>query len=654
MTGTNTSFRRFYLLGGIILAGWYLVEQRSTPGPWFWIIAGFLVLDMLLIGLSETKKLRSLGEGKVSLPSSLIWMICLLLLSIPFVLTYMFGKTIFQHPLERVLFLFWISGISAWFLQSSLSTKSISAAFVISLLTGGFIYRIGLFLPEISTSIFSLGWSEGSRYFNASQFLSSQIFGRNLALPVLHPSRYLLQAIPYLFAPHQILVHRIWQVVLWIGLTGGGAYSLARRIAGSRLFVTFLSVWLFLFFFQGAVYYHLMLCAIVIFAGFDSHKPVKTLVWVIVASVWAGISRLNWMPVPALLAVTLYLLENPLKGKNLVHYLTYPVIWSVAGAAAALLSNRVYIAISGNDPAFFSSSLHSFLIWHRLLPNQTYSYGILLGLLIVVLPLGLLVLQKFLGKELHKKIHWIRLLGLGCILSVFLLGGILVSVKIGGGGDLHNLDAFLVFYACISLYFVRDQIQLENSLTYSGKQVSPVLVLLTVVVPVVLLVSSEVIHKTIDSRTEQTEIAILQKVVDTANQQPGKPLFISETQLLAFQNLHNVDPIPEYEKVFLMEMVMSQNTSVLDPFQEKMKRQEFSMIVTDSTWILVEDIRSSFGIEGRLWIDKVVEPMLQYYEPLLSMENGSIRVLVPIGQRERFLKALDGIDEDYLVSNWYD
>lgn len=347
MTGSNTSFRRFYLFSGILLAGWYLVEQRSITGPWFWIIAGFLVIDLLVMGFTETNKLRQLDKGKISLPRPVVWLICLLLLSSPFVLTYAFGKTFFQNELERILFLFWVSGISAWLLQSTLSTRSISAAFVISFLSGGFIYRIGLFLPEISTSIFSLGWSEGSRYFNASQFLSSQIFGRDLALPVLHPSRYLLQAIPYLFAPHQILLHRIWQVVLWIGLTGAGAYSLARRITGSRLFVTVLSVWLFLFFFQGAVYYHLMLCAIVVFAGFDSHKPVKTLLWVIAASVWAGISRLNWMPVPALLAVALYLLENPFKGKNLVRYFLHPFIWCASGAAAALLSNRVYIATSG-------------------------------------------------------------------------------------------------------------------------------------------------------------------------------------------------------------------------------------------------------------------------------------------------------------------
>jgi len=43
------------------------------------------------------------------------------------------------------------------------------------------------------------------------------------------------------------------------------------------------------FFFQGAVYYHLMVCVVLGFAGLQKDKPLRTLIFVLLASVWAGI-----------------------------------------------------------------------------------------------------------------------------------------------------------------------------------------------------------------------------------------------------------------------------------------------------------------------------------------------------------------------------
>ena len=110
MSGSNSFFRRFYLLSGIVLAGWYLIQQRSSTGPWYWVIGGFLVIDMLVMGFTETKKLRQLGDSKIFVSRPVIWLICLLLMSSPFVLTYTFGKAIFQHthqelPLVQLRFL---------------------------------------------------------------------------------------------------------------------------------------------------------------------------------------------------------------------------------------------------------------------------------------------------------------------------------------------------------------------------------------------------------------------------------------------------------------------------------------------------------------------------------------------------------------------
>ena len=57
-------------------------------------------------------------------------------------------------------------------------------------------YKLASFIPDISTYPFSLAWSEASRYYYASLWLSKQVYGQLIPPSVLHPSRYLLQAIP--------------------------------------------------------------------------------------------------------------------------------------------------------------------------------------------------------------------------------------------------------------------------------------------------------------------------------------------------------------------------------------------------------------------------------------------------------------------------
>ncbi len=54
-------------------------------------------------------------------------------------------------------------------------------------------------------------------------------------------------------------------------------------------------------------------------------------------------------------------------------------------------------------------------------------------------------------------LHWrswhpLRILALVGIIGVFLGGGLIVSLKIGGGSNLHNLDAALFFVLVIGLF----------------------------------------------------------------------------------------------------------------------------------------------------------------------------------------------------------
>ncbi len=213
--------------------------------------------------------------------------------------------------------------------------------------------------------------------------------------------------------------------------------------------------WFFLYLFQGAVYYHLQICVIIILLGVSTKHPWRSLAAIIVSSFWAGMSRINWFPVPAILAITLYLLEEPYsRAGQFWRYIAKPVLWGVVGLGTALLGEAFYIAISGNtDLSAFGSSLTSSLLWYRWFPSDTNPIGIIPGTLIVSLPLFLL-LYLSIRKHLNN-LHPLRWFGAAAMLFILLGGGLVVSTKIGGGGDLHNMDAYMVLLALIGCLFLR-------------------------------------------------------------------------------------------------------------------------------------------------------------------------------------------------------
>jgi hypothetical protein len=82
---------------------------------------------------------------------------------------------------------------------------------------------------------FAMGWSETSRFYYPSLFLSEKIFGVRLPWPILHPSLHLLLAPPYWFdAP--LWFHRFWQVFLRFTLLGVTAQALIWRLPSGRRF----------------------------------------------------------------------------------------------------------------------------------------------------------------------------------------------------------------------------------------------------------------------------------------------------------------------------------------------------------------------------------------------------------------------------------
>lgn len=496
----------------------------------------------------------------------------------------------------------------------------------------GFIYRMAAFIPDLSTFPFSLGWSEASRYYYASLFLPGRVYGAWTPPSVLHPSRYLMQAVPFLVSGLPIWVHRAWQVILWIAFPLAAGTLLARRLSlQDRFSRALFTAWAFLFLFQGPLYYHLLVMVVLVLWGFDRRRFWRSLFILLVASAWAGISRINWLPVPGLLAATLYFLESRLEG-GWFRYLVKPAAWTGLGTILAFGVQLGYERFSGNPAEHFGSSFSSDLLWYRLLPSATYPLGVLPAAFLVSLPLLLVILSRTVERapgEWRLSYHPIRLLGLGGILFVLGLGGIVVSVKIGGGSNLHNIDAFLVLLWVTGSYVAFDRFSRDRDLQDLPQHTSAKLVSLAIIVPIALAITQAGPLQLHDSARAAVALERLNHSVKQVTANGGEVLLISERHLLTFNYLNTSPVIHEYEKVFLMEMSMAGSTAYFESFYKDLQEQRFDLIITDPLWPHYQGRAHSFGEENDAWVRWVVEPLLCTYQEWETIPEVPLVLLVP-------------------------
>jgi len=421
--------------------------------------------------------------------------------------------------------------------------------------------------------------------------------------------------------------------LLWIILTGTSAWLLSRRMKLSNKYLTALvAAWGFVYFLQGSVYYHLQVCVIIILLGVSIKHPWQTLITVILSSLWAGISRVNWFPVPAMLAIAIYLLEEPVSAsKNILYYLRHPTLWAVAGVGSAAVSQVLYIYWSGNanNAADFGSSFKSALIWSRLLPNVTYPMGVLPGILIVSAP-SLAVL--FYAIRSHgSSWHMIRPLGLFSMVAVLFIGGLVVSTKIGGGADIHNMDAFMVLLAIMACAFLGNQVAAEKTGSSWGTP-SVAIIMLMAFIPVLFSVPGVQPRYAYDHIQVQKDLESLQSILTEAHNQGGEVLFINQRHLVTFHIVNGVALAPDYEIVTLMEMAMAGNQTYLDRFDKDIASHRFSVIVTPVQRV-VKKTNEPFSEENNVWIDSISRPLLCYYDRKTILESSNTLILVPAKEK---------------------
>jgi hypothetical protein len=515
------------------------------------------------------------------------------------------------------------------------------AVLATALLYGAGIKALG-YLPDISDFPFSLSWSEASRYYYASLPYARSLFGIDIPLSPWHPSRYLLQGIAFWIPGAPIWLHRLWQVTLWLGMPALTGLVFARRFCLSKEKALLVVIWSALFLLQGPVYYHLLVCVILVLWGFDARRFWKTLVFVVLASIWAGISRVNWIPVPAFLAAALYLLEVPVASKRgWLHYVSSPLAWGITGGAAALLAQAVYLLVSGHeDTSVFGSSFNSALLWYRLFPNPTYPMGVLPAILLVSLPLLLLVAANWV--RMKADWHPLRILGLSAVTLILFAGGLVVSTKIGGGSNIHNMDAFIVL-----LMVIGASVSLGRFATETGSPVRVwrpwMLALVIIAVPVIwnLNIGSPFARRNFDQAAY--DLSKLSAIVQEYAPK-GDVLFITQRQLVVFGLIPGVKVVPEYELLTLTEMAISNNQVYLERFSQDLARHRFALIVMDYHFGAMQDpLIDAFAEENNAWRENVNPALERNYQSEWVFDTQGIELFTP--REARVERTQPGGDE---------
>jgi len=503
-----------------------------------------------------------------------------------------------------------------------------SSSLLITFSVYGMLLWVFYFVPDVTDYPLTLAWSESSHYYYASLIFSRLIYGQQAPLSILNPSRYILQSIPFVVRSLPLWFHRLWQVMLWLGLTIACASALTKRLNPNvnvqKIVVT---AWFFMFVFQGPIYYQLLIVVLIILLGFKKENLWRSFGFVIIASIWAGISRVNWFPVAGMLAVTLYVLESPYGEKTFWQYWHWPIMAVIVGMALAFSSQAIYVMLSGQSPDYFVMSFSMPLFGYRLLPNEAYGLGVIVWTLIAIFPALLINFWCVVPRVSEWKN--LRLMSLLAILVALMAAGLVVSARIGGGDNIHNMDSFLVALAVITVYIVFNQFIPDHPSSTKAQPISFPLVIFAFLIPLTTVVNMLRPLPDLDKARAWSDIRQVERFISDFQNENGEILFIHQRHLITFNLIEDIELVNEYEKVDLMEMAMASNEIYLNEFWEDLENQRFDLIVSEPLRIVFRPSTDRFAEENNAWVESVAVPLLDSYVILSEMLDSNMVVMVP-------------------------
>lgn len=640
---------------------------------WFMLFSAFVLFCLtlfLFLMLWQRGKFTSAITRLISernKMSFLRWLFAILALVFPvWFLQYSMWGIVFHGIFIRALI--WLAVIFIFsFLVSSgnelIGWKETLSAFV---LTAG-AFSIAVSLQGVTDYPFSLGWSEGNRLWDYST-----LFGRSLynypsdqdIYVLLDSGRLWVGGLPFLIPNLTIEAARLWvglTTILPYFLVGIAAFRVLNK--NSRIWLLMI-LWIFLFLKQGPIHTPLVLCA-----------AITVLVWgrslwisiplIIFAGYFAQTSRYTWMFAPGIWIGVLELSGASLhNGKLVLSQWTRSISLGFAGIFGGYLLPKIMplldrgidienvgeqITNTGYTADVIASEVsRQPLLWYRLLPNSTYGNGILIGLLIAVVPLLIILFWLAVTQKWVLNI-WQKLALIGSSLA-FLSVGLVASTKIGGGGDLHNMDMFLIglaFIAVIAWYNGgREAILNPNQLPGWMK----IVIVAALVIPAIgpwqqmrsfnygeqaaalMVLTDAPDEKSLDLLPSDEKVnKALEKIQDAVAvaKEDGEVLFLDQRQLLTFGYVTEVPLVVEYEKKVLMNEALSGNADYFQSFYKDLAAGRFSLIVSEKLFTPIKDSSFEFGEENNAWVTWVARPLLCYYEETTTLKDVGVQLFVP-------------------------
>lgn len=227
--------------------------------------------------------------------------------------------------------------------------------------------------------------------------------------------------------------------------------------------------------------------------------------------------------------------------------------------------------------------------------------------------------------------------------------GIVASLKVGGGNNLHNMDMFLLtllFFAAIvwrnggegfversdlSSFVLRSVMLFAFALPAlpALRGLRPLLTLSDIETTRVQLLTGQEKVETLPSENETNDALWAIDRAVQAYAPFGEVLFIDQRQLLAFGDVSNVPLVVEYEKKVLMNEALAENGAYFQLYYNDLAKQRFSLIISEPLKLPKPGQTGSFSIEGDAWTKWVAEPTLCFYEPLFTLRDVYVQLLVP-------------------------
>ena len=531
-----------------------------------------------------------------------------------------------------------------------------------SLLSCALIFSTGFVLltqfHDVTDYPFSIGWSEGNRMWDYSV-----LFGRDLydfpgdqPIPAyIDIGRQSLWGLIYLLPKVNIVMARVWNDILFTLPCALLGWALLRRdpsCRGTRLLAY--SLWAMLFLTQGPIYTPLTLAAILVALGSRAPLAVNCLLTA-AAGFYAVMSRSTWIAAPSAYAVFLVFLgreavssERERKARwgravavglsgligaavymkrDLFTGLFRPETAGTAGPAGSEAAVAAMEAVPQIfTPVWFRYYLgRQALLFSRLWPNETYKPGIVLGLALAVLPVILLMVLWARNRDWQPD-RWQKLL-LYAGSAVFLGAGLIFSVKIGGGSNLHNLDMFLILVLIISAIAWKGGF--GGWLIEKIRADSPVCVLILAALLIPAWDSVKTANPRAIPRSEITADAV-DKIRSVIDEHPGEDiLFMDQRQLLTFGTVQKIPLIADYEKKWMMDEAMSNDAAYFEPYLKDLKARRFAAIISEPLHIKFQGEGGDFSEENDLFVTYVSLPTLCYYEPYETFPEQGVQILLP-------------------------